>query len=175
MARTRPAQAGMTLVELLIAVAIGAIVLAALNSVVSLGLQAQASGRQGNEFVFQARFALERMITTARSVPPQLALATPTAGTTGNWFCSPVPVCNVVNVMYCRNASSELIETTTGDNGCTGTKVIARNVGAFSALLPSSAGPVDAPVAALSLTLTDSAASQTVTLSTSVRLGGGTL
>ncbi len=155
----------MTLFELLIAVAIGAIVLAALNSVVSLGLQAQAAGRQGNELVFQARFALERVITTARSVPPKL-LATPTAGTTGNWF-SPV--------MYCLNGSSQLIETTTADNGCTGTTAIAGNVTAFSAQLVSSAGPVDRPAGTLSLTLATSAVPQPVTLSTSVRLGGGTL
>ena len=161
MAGKRPTQAGMTLIELLIAVAIGAIVLAALNSVVSLGLQAQAAGRQGNELVFQARFALERMITTARGVSPKL-LATPTAGTTGNWF-SPV--------MYCLNGSSQLIETTTADNGCTGTTVIASNVNAFSAQLPAGAGPVDEPVATLSLTLVNSA----TPLSTSVRLGGGTL
>jgi prepilin-type N-terminal cleavage/methylation domain-containing protein len=165
MAGKRPTQAGMTLIELLIAVAIGAIVLAALNSVVSLGLQAQAAGRQQNELVFQARFALERMITKARSVSPKL-LATPTAGTTGNWFAP---------VMYCKNGSGQLIETTTADNGCTGTTAIAGNVSAFSAQLPAGAGPVNEPVATLSLTLVNSAAPQTVTLSSSVRLGGGTL
>ena len=157
----------MTVIELLIAVAIGAIVLAALDSVVSLGLRAQAAVRQGNELVFQARFALERMITRARSVPPKL-LATPAAGTTGDWF-------SAVNVMYCRNGSSQLIETTTADTGCTGTTVIAGKVSAFSAQLPSGAGPLDEPVATLSLTLADSAVPQTVTLSTSIRLGGGTL
>ena len=106
------------------------------------------------------------MITTARGVPPKL-LATPAAGTTGNWF-SPV--------MYCRNGSSQLIETTTADNGCTGTTVIARNVSAFSAQLPRRApARSTSPWPTLSLTLVDSAAPQTVTLSTSVRLGGGTL
>lgn len=161
----RAAQAGMTLIELLIAVAIGAVVLAGLNSIVSLGLQAQAAGRQQNELVFQARFALERMVTIARAAPPRL-LATPVAGTTGNWF-SPV--------MYCRNAGSQLIETTTSDNACAGTIVVASNVSAFSAQLPAGAGPVDEPVATLSVTLTNSAVAQTVTLSSSVRLGGGTL
>jgi prepilin-type N-terminal cleavage/methylation domain-containing protein len=91
--------------------------------------------------------------------------ATPAAGTTGNWF-SPV--------MYCLNGSSQLIETTTADNGCIGTTMIARNVSAFSAQLPSGVGPVDEPAATLILTLVNSAAPQTVTLSTSVRLGGGT-
>ena len=165
MAGKRMAQAGMTLIDLMVAVAIGAMVLAGLNSVVSLGLKAQVVGRQRNELVFQARFALERMITTARGAAPHL-LATPTAGTTGNWF-SPV--------MYCLNGSGQLIETTTADTGCTGATAIAGNVSAFAAALPPGAGPLDEPVATLSLTLVDSAAPQTVTLSTSVRLGGGTL
>jgi len=155
----------MSLIELLIAVAIGALVLAGLNSVVSLGLKAEADGRQQNELVFQARFALERMVTRARGVSPTL-LATPTAGTTGNWF-SPV--------MYCRNASSQLIETTTADTSCSGTTVIASNVSAFSASLPAGAGPVDRPLAALSLSLTTGTTPQVVTLSTRVRLGGGLL
>ena len=165
MAGKRATQAGMTVIELMIAVVIGAIVLAALNSVVRLGVRAQASGRSQNELVFQARFALDRMIAKARGVSPTLALTTPAAGTTGNWF-SPV--------MYCGNASSQLIETTTADTTCTGTTAIASNVTAFSAQLPSGAGLLDEPVATLSLTLATSAAPQTVTLSTSVRLGGGT-
>ena len=165
MARNLPAQAGLTVIELLIAVTVGAIVLAALNSVVSLGVQAQAAGRLRNELVYQARFALERMIRTARGAPPKL-LATPAAGTTGNWFAP---------VMYCRNGSSQLIETTPADATCNGTTVIARNVSAFSAQMPAGAGAVDEPVAALSLTLASSTAPQPVTLTTSVRLGGGTL
>lgn len=167
MARTRHPQAGMTLIELVIAVAIGAIVLAALQSVVSLGLRAQTEGGQSNELLYQGQFALGRMVDAARSVSPKL-LATPTAGTTGNWF-SPA--------MYCLNGNSQLIETTTADNGCTGTTVIASNVTAFSAQLPSGTGtgPVDRPMGVLSLTLTHSAAAQPVTLTTRVRLGGGTL
>lgn len=155
----------MTLIELLIAVAIGAVVLAALNSVLSLGLMAQADGGQRNEVVFQARFALERIVTTARSASPTL-LATPVAGTTGNWF-SPV--------MYCLNGSSQLIETTTTDSGCTGATIIATNVSVLSAQLPADSGPVDEPVATFGLTLGNGTTSQTVNLSTSVRLGGGTL
>ena len=165
MAGKQATQTGMSLIELLIAVAVGALVLAGLNSVVSIGLKAHADGRQRNEIVFQARFALERMITTARGVSP-MRLATPTAGTTGNWF-SPI--------MYCRNGSSQLIETTTADSGCTGTTVIVGNVSAFSASLPAGAGPVDEPVATLGLTLTDGALPLNVTLSTSIRLGGGSL
>lgn len=175
MARTLRNQAGLTLLELLIAVAIGALVLAALQSVVSLGLRAQTAGGQANELLYQGQFALERMLDKARSTAPKL-LTTPAADSTGNWFAP---------AKYCRNASSQLIETTTSDPNCTncnscntvtaGTTVIASNVTAFSATLPSGAGPVDEPVAVLRLTLTHSAAAQPVTLTTSVRLGGGTL
>lgn len=165
MARTLRNQAGLTLLELMIAVAIGALVLAALNSVVSLGLRAQAAGGQANELLYQGQFALERMVGAGRSVAPKL-LTAPAANSTGDWFAP---------AKYCRNASNRLIETTTTDAACTGTTVIAANVTAFSAQLPSGAGPVDKPAGVLSLTLTHSAAALPLTLTTSVRLGGGTL
>ena len=53
--------------------------------------------------------------------------------------------------------------------------MIASNVTAFSAQLPASAGPVDDPVATLSLTLQATGVPAAVTLGTSVRLGGGAL
>jgi prepilin-type N-terminal cleavage/methylation domain-containing protein len=173
MTGTRRLQYGMTLVEVLIAVAVGAIVLSALGSIVSLGLRAQVSGRQQNELVYQGRFALERMVARARSVPPRL-LAAPAAGTTGDWF-APAGCVGAACVMYCRNAANQLIETTTADAACAGTTVIATNVTAFSAALIASVGPVDRPIGSLSLTLTQGDAPQPVTLATSVRLGGGTL
>ncbi len=155
----------MTLIELTIATAIAAFVLASLHSVVSLGMQAQASGRSANELAYQGRFALERMAAKARGTAPQ-PLSTPAANTSGNWFAP---------TMYCVNAGQQLIETTTADVGCAGTRAVAGNVSGFSAQQPASAGPVDDPVALLALTLTDAANGRTVTLSTSVRLGGGTL
>lgn len=163
----------MTLVELLIAVALGAIVLSALGSIVSLGLRAQVTGRQQNELVYQGRFALERMVDRARSLAPKL-LTAPAANTTGDWF-APAGCVGAACVMYCRNAGNQLIETTTADVACAGTTVIASNVTAFSAALVASVGPVDRPIGSLSLTLTHSDAPQAITLTSSVRLGGGTL
>ncbi len=158
----RRLQRGLTLIELLIAVTLAVFVLAALNSVATLGLNAQASGRQANELVYQARFALDRMAAKARSTAPTKPLTTPSAGTTGDWF-SPT--------LYCLNGN-QLVETVTY---CTGGAVIANNVTAFSAQLPAGAGPVDDPVATLSLTLQIPGAPTTVTLTTSMRLGGGAL
>jgi prepilin-type N-terminal cleavage/methylation domain-containing protein len=165
MARPLHTQAGLTVIELMIAVTIGAVVLAALSSVVSLGLRAQTAGTQANDLLYQGQFAMERMVRAARGVAPQL-LATPAANSTGDWFAP---------ARFCRNAANQLIETTTADNTCAGLTVIASNVTAFSAQLPSNAGAVDKPLGVLSLTLTHSAAAEPLTLTTSVRLGGGTL
>ena len=163
----RRSQRGLTLIELLIAIVIAVSVLAALNSVTTLGLNAKASGRQANELVYQARFALDRMAAKARSTKPKL-LTTPSPGSTGDWFSS-------TSTLYCLNGGNRLVETTVTDTGCTAGAVIANNVTAFSAQLPAGAGPVDDPVATLSLTLQTASAPATVTLTTSVRLGGGAL
>ena len=163
-----PAATRVGKVELLIAIVIAVFVLAALNSVTTLGLNAQASGRQANELVYQARFALDRMAAKARSTPPKL-LTTPSLDTTGNWFSTATPP-----AMYCRSSDNRLRETVDTDTGCAGGAVIANNVTAFSAQLPAGAGPVDDPVATLSLTL-QTGAPATLTLTTSVRLGGGAL
>ncbi|HYU70179.1 MAG TPA: prepilin-type N-terminal cleavage/methylation domain-containing protein [Burkholderiales bacterium] len=161
----RRSQRGLTLIELLIAMTLAAVILAALDSVVVLGLNAQTSGRQANELVYQARFALDRMAAKARSTAPKV-LTTPLPGATGDWF-SPT--------LYCLKGGNQLVETSlVTDPGCAAGAVIANNVTAFSAQLPAGAGPVDDPAATLSLTL-EAAGAPVVTLSTSVRLGGGAL
>lgn len=156
-------QRGITLIELVLAVAISAILMAALNGLVKLGLDAQAAGRGSNELAYQGRFALERITDKASATSPK-ELNTPATNSTGTWF---------IPTMYCRNASNQLIETTTSDTACVGTTVIASNVSAFSAALPASMGAVDRSIAVLSLTLND-LANNTITLSSSIRLGGGT-
>jgi len=158
----------MTLVELLIATAIGAILLAGLNGLVKIGLDAQTAGRSSNELAYQGRFALERITARARATVPK-TLTLPVAGTSGDWF-APAGCLGAACVMYCRNAANQLIETTTADAACNiGTTVLAGNVTNFTATLPASAVR---PAAVLSLTLAD--AVNTVNLASSVRLGGGT-
>ena len=168
--KNHPHQRGMTLIELVIAMAISAIIMLALNDLVKLGLDAQTAGRGSNELVYQGRFALERMSDKARTLAPKV-LSTPTAKTTGDWF-APSACAGTACVMYCQNASNQLIETVTTDNACSGTTVIANNVSAFSATLPTSMGAVDRSIATISLTLSD-ANNNTINLSTSIRLGGG--
>jgi prepilin-type N-terminal cleavage/methylation domain-containing protein len=157
----RPAgQHGFTLIEFMLALVIAAVVVGALNGVVELALKARTAGREGNELVYQGQFAMARMIGKARASAPKV-LATPAiADSTGDWFAP---------TMYCLKGGGRLVETSVSDTSCTGANVIADNVAAFSAQ-PASAGPVDHPVATLSLTL--QAGGAPVVLTTSVRLGG---
>ncbi len=168
--RWRGVPRGLTLVELVFAVAAGAVLLLALNSLVKLGTDAQTAGRSANELAYQGRFALERIVGRARTVPPK-ELAAPPANTTGNWF-APSGCTGGACLMYCLNSSAQLIETIVSDVSCTGTSVVARNVTAFAAQVPAGAGAVDRYGGTVSLTLTDG--STTTALSATVRLGGGT-
>jgi prepilin-type N-terminal cleavage/methylation domain-containing protein len=163
-------QRGVTLIELLTAMVISVIVLAAINGLVKLGLDAQTSGRAVNELTYQGRFALERIADKARAVAPK-AQTTPAANSTGDWL-APSGCTGAACVMVCRNASSQLIETTTSDNTCSATTVIANNVSAFSAAQPASSGAVDRSVAVVSLTM--SSGNDSAMLASSMRLGGGT-
>jgi hypothetical protein len=159
----RSLQGGLTLIEFMLALVAAALVVGALNGVVDLAFKARSSGRQQNELVYQGRFALDRMIGKARASAPKMLVTPALAGTSGDWF-SPT--------MYCLKGGNRLVETTVSDTSCTGAAVIADNVVAFSAQ-PAGAGPVDAPVATLNLTL--QAGGAPIVLSTSVRLGGGAL
>jgi len=161
-------QRGMTLIELVLVTLIGAIILAAINGLVKLGLDAQTAGRGSNELAYQGRFALERITDQARATAPKILTTLPTNTTnTGDWF-APKGCIGAACVMYCLNAANQLIETTTADAACGGTTVLAGNVTTF---LPA-IGPGPRPAAVISLTLAN--AGSTVTLSSSVRLGGGT-
>ncbi|MEQ1601435.1 MAG: hypothetical protein HOP04_07185 [Methylophilaceae bacterium] len=164
-------QNGITFIELVLALAISAIVMGALNGVVKLGLDAQSAGRGSNELAYQGRFALERISDQARNIAAKV-LTTPAANTTGDWF-APTGCTGAACVMYCRNASNQLIETVTTDTTCSGTTVIASNVSTFSATLPASMGVVDRWIVVISLTLSD-ANNNSIDLSSSIRLGGGT-
>lgn len=156
-------QHGFTLIEFMLALVIAAVVVGALNGVVELALKARTAGREDNELVYQGQFALARMIGKARASAPKVLATPPIATSTGDWFAP---------TMYCLKGGGRLVETIVSDTSCTGANVIAEGVIAFSAQ-PASAGPVDHPVGALSLTL--QAGGAPVVLTTSVRLGGGTL
>ena len=160
----RAANRGVTLIELLIATAIGSMLLAALTSMVTLGLDTRTAGAAANEQIYRATFALERLVSKTHAAGPKF-LAAKAADTTGEWLAP---------LMFCLSASAKLIETTTDDSGCTGGTALADGVTAFSALAAASPGPVDIPIVTYALTVAAPAAAQPVTLTASARLGGGT-
>lgn len=161
----RTAQQGLGLVELLISTALASLLLGSLASVTLGSVQSQTTIRDGNEMIYQARFAMGRVVAMAEASAPKRLLPPP-ANTTGDWF-SPT--------MFClRPTLGQLIETTSADTGCTGSRVIADNVSAFSVQLPAGTGALDRPVASISLTATDLRGTRTITLATSARLGAST-
>lgn len=165
MSRSRIGERGVTLVELLFAMAIGAAVLAALVPLVSLAVRSQDAGNAANEQVYLAGFALERMTLKTRASQPRFLSDTP-ADNTGTWL-SPL--------MYCLSKDSpRLIETTSDDTSCTGGVVLAEGVTAFSAVPASGTRAVDGPVIVYNLTVAPAGAPKPVTLTASVRVGGGT-
>lgn len=172
----KKSQSGMTLIELVLAMAVSAILMAALNDVVKLGLDAQTVGRGNNELAYHGSFALEKISDKGRSLAPKNLTTSPAANTTGFWFSVSDTACSSTTscVMYCLNASNQLIESVTSDTGCTGTNVIARNVSSFSASLPDSAGAIDKSIVKISLSLTG-ANNNTLNLNSNIRMGGGTL
>lgn len=157
------ASRGMTLIELLVATAIGALLLAGLSTVARQGMLARAQTRDSTEAVFQARFALQRIAAAARTTAPRALLPAP-ANTSADWF-SPS--------YFCVNAAAALVETTTTDTTCAGTQVVAERVSSFSVTLPTGAGPLEAVTAVVSVTLTGTASGAPLTLAERVRLGGG--
>jgi hypothetical protein len=74
--------------------------------------------------------------------------------------------------MYCLNGNNQLIATTTADTSCSGTTVVANYVSAFDAALRVGMGAVDRSAAVISLTM--SSGTTSLSLSSSIRLGGGT-
>jgi prepilin-type N-terminal cleavage/methylation domain-containing protein len=157
-------QRGFTLIEMMIAITIAALIVAGLNGFVMAGLDAKASVRQTNELIYQGGFAMDRMIAAARATPQKVISPPTLANSTGDWFAP---------TMYCVKGGNRLVETTVSDTSCTGSNTIASNVVAISAQLPGGAGPVDDPVGTITLTLQSGPAS--VVLSRTFRLGGGTL
>lgn len=160
----------MSLLEMTIAIVIGAIVLLSLQDMVGLGLKSASAGHAVNELRYQANFALERITDQARSVA-QRPLGTAASNTTGDWL-APAACSGTACVMYCLNSTNrQLIETTTSDTTCAGSGVIANHVSGFSATLPTM-GPLDRHSVLVQVSL-DDLAGHTLTQTVQLRLGGG--
>ena len=162
----RRRECGVTLVELMLAMMIGSLLLAALTSVVMLGLNSRSAGRATNEQVYLAAFALERVTSRARATAPKKLDGSP-SNSTGTWLAP---------VMFCRQTDVQrLVETVATDDTCSGGVVLAERVSAFAVNVAPSTRPVDPPVLTVSLTVESAANAPPITVTSTVRMGGGTL
>ena len=159
------AQSGLTLMELLIALAIAALLVAPLAAAVLNALNAQSVAGDISDAAQQAQFSMQRMEAAVRRTAPH-TLAAKAASTSADWLAP---------VAFCLGASGRLIETTPADAACTSNSapVIADGVSAFS-VQSFSAGALAAQVIEIQLTVTG-ATGQSVSLMSRTRLGGGTL
>lgn len=83
MASPREGQAGVTLVELLVTLTVGALLLVGFQQLFSTALTINNAQREEAELLRQARFAMSRIVETARSSPILLVPTQDRAGT--NW------------------------------------------------------------------------------------------
>ncbi len=168
------AQRGLTLIELMIALVISAIIMASLSNLMKLGLDTQITVQTRSELAYRGQLAIERISDSIRATEPKILVATGVTDTTGDWL-APAGCTGSACLMLCRKATTnELIETTTADTACTGTNVLSNFVSYFSVSLPNNTGPVDHPSILITLELNDYSTSHTLSLSSAVRLGDGT-
>lgn len=159
----RGAQGGFTLVELVIAMAIAAMILLPLTGAVRDALTAQTLASETNDVTQQARFAMQRMVVAVQRTAPH-TLSAKGATTTADWL----------DVTYCLNGSGQVIETTSLDLLCAlSSTVIADKVTTFS-VQTYAAGPNAKTVIEIQLAITG-AGGQSAALTSRTRLGGGTL
>src|SRR5450759_507968 len=114
MARPAHAQSGLTLMELLIALAIAALLVAPLAAAVLNALKAQSVASDTNDVAQQAQFSMQRMEAAVRRTPASHILAPKAAGTSADWLA---PV-GLAPVTFCLGANERLIETTPADTAC---------------------------------------------------------
>lgn len=153
----------MTLAELLVATALGALLLTGLSSVAREGVRSKSLVRNTAEAAYQARFALQRVAAAAKATAPHTLLP-PAANTSGKWF---------EPVYFCVNGAAALIETTVTDTTCSGTQVIAERVAGFAATLPAGADALDAVSAVVAVTMNVPDGGAPLVFAERMRLGGG--
>lgn len=183
MARPAPAQSGLTLMELLIALAIATLLVAPLAAAVMNALKAHSVASDAIDVAQQAQFAMQRMEAAVRCTHASHPLAAKAAGTSSADWLAPVTDClraskvwidtTPLDIAYCLRADNVLIETTSADTPCSGTRIIVDKVSAFG-VQSFSAGALAGPVIEIQLSATG-ATGQSISLTSHTRLGGGTL
>lgn len=154
-------QAGFTLVELLVSLAIGAMLVLPVARTVQTGLAAQRVAADRNDIGVQARFAMRRMTAAIAKAAPGALGAKATESTSGDWLAP---------VAFCLNGAAQVIETTPADTACVGTRVLAERVSAF-AVRSFDAGARAATVVEIRLALAGPTGAA-IDLTARARLGG---
>lgn len=161
MRTSRARQAGLTLLELLVALPVAVLLVLPLLDVVQGGLRLRDVAAERIDVAQQARFAMQRITAAARAAPSG-TLAAKAANTTGDWLGP---------VAFCLNGAAQLVETTPADAGCAGTRVICERVSAFS-VQTFDAGPGARKVIEIQLAVAGPRG-QVAPLLAHARLGGG--
>jgi hypothetical protein len=143
---------GIGLVELLLALAVAAIVLAPLAGL--LRTSAAASGVAADRVALErdADFALERIAARVRASTPALLAPQPASSSSGNWF----------------SVTFQFSGSTLTESGSGTTRVLAENVSAFSITAPTVLTGQQLVQASLTLTRGDASTTHSAT----VRMGG---
>jgi Tfp pilus assembly protein FimT len=179
---SRRHQAGLTLAEVLVAAAIGALVMVPVARLLDTALRTQRVYTGTDDIAQQARFAMDFLASTVRAVPDvnipgpgEVITITPAASTgnvfgkTGNGYTPPT-------LNNCLASSASPVALQLGSNTLSD-RVTACTIGRHvnpAARLPNTPESIAAypPVIEISLTLT-SPTGESVTLTSSTRMGGG--
>lgn len=143
---------GISLVELLLALAVAAIVLAPLAGLLRTGAAASSVAADRVALERDADFALERIAARVRATAPVLLAPQSDSTSSGSWF----------SVTF-QSGGGKLTESGSGT-----TRVLAENVTAFSITAPTVLTGQQLVQASLTLSRGDASTTHTAT----VRLGG---
>lgn len=153
---------GFTLIELCLATAIGALLLAALVHVARLSTESKAELSGATEQRLEADFVMQRLRAAAKAAT--VGSVYPAAnGDTGLWLAPK---------RFCINSAQALVETTSSDANCSQGEVIAERVQSLAINLSEAQGALDAPVALMTVALTRADGTESYALSQSIRLKG---
>lgn len=143
---------GISLVELLLALAVAAIVLAPLAGLLRTNAAASSVAADRVALERDADFALERIAARVRATAPTLLAPQPVSSSSGNWF----------------SVTFQFSGGTLTESGSGTSRVLAENVSAFSITAPTVLTGQQLVQASLTLTRGDASTTHSAT----VRLGG---
>ncbi len=162
----------MTLLEVLLAAAIGITLTAALAQAMTAALNAQTSNRDSNDRVGDARLAMDRIEAAVRLTPSSAALSTKASDATSEgWLAA--STLRSGGVTFCVRGI-QLVEKSPSANDCAvaaGDRVLATGVTAFSFTRVSNGTFTTVPVLDVGLTL--GSGTESVSVTSRIRLGGG--